>query len=50
MTPAFRAILIVLGVLLAGYVASEVFMPCGVPPGQSCSTDMECACMHGEEP
>jgi hypothetical protein len=42
------AILTALVLLLAAlgiYAAPE----CGIPPGDTCTTDMQCACLHGAE-
>jgi hypothetical protein len=46
-----RAALLMLAVLLASAAIASILVhvACEVPVGESCSTDTECACMHGAD-
>jgi hypothetical protein len=44
-----RAAILITLLLLALTLGVWAAPPCGVPPGESCSTDLECSCLHGED-
>ena len=45
---AFILALAALGLAVMFYTGSLAH-PCGVPPGDSCTTDTECECLHGAD-